>query len=100
MQAGVPSDIQGIIDSCDRAMSKAEGMCDTSPGQAVFGSAGEQVKGLSTTVTIPRADPNLKINEVELLQTLQLVQKRAPREPQHAMSLELGVPDVNVKLIT
>ena len=99
MQGGVPSNIQGIIDSCDRAMSQAEDMCDTIPGQAVIGIAGEQVKGLSTTVTIPRPDPNLKINEVELLQTLQLVQKRALREAQHAMSLELGVPDVNVKLI-
>ena len=99
MQGGVPSNIQGIIDSCDRAMSAAEDMCDTIPGQAVIGIAGEQVKGWSTTVTIPRADPNLKINEVELLQTLQLVQKRAMREAQHAMSLELGVPDVNVKVI-
>jgi cell division protein FtsA len=99
MQGGVPSNIRGIIDSCDRAMSQAEDMCDTIPGQAVIGIAGEQVKGLSTTVTIPRADPNLKINEVELLQTLQLVQKRAMREAQHAMSLELGVPDVNVKVI-
>jgi cell division protein FtsA len=99
MQGGVPSNIQGIIDSCDRAMSAAEDMCDTIPGQAVIGIAGEQVKGLSTTVTIPRADPNLKINEVELLQTLQLVQKRAMREAQHAMSLELGVPDVSVKVI-
>jgi len=85
MQGGVPSDIQGII--------------DTIPGQAVIGIAGEQVKGFSTSVTVPRADPNLKINEVELLQTLQLVQKRALREARHAMSLELGVPDVNVKLI-
>jgi cell division protein FtsA len=99
MQGGVPSNIQGIIDSCDRAMSQAEDMCDTIPGQAVIGIAGEQVKGFSTSVTVPRADPLLKINEVELLQTLQLVQKRALREAQHAMSLELGVPDVNVKLI-
>ena len=99
MQGGVPSNIQGIIDSCDRAMSQAEDMCDTIPGQAVIGIAGEQVKGFSTSMTVPRADPTLKINEVELLQSLQLVQKRALREAQHAMSLELGVPDVNVKLI-
>ncbi len=99
MQGGVPSNIQGIIDSCDRAMSQAEDMCDTVPGQAVIGIAGEQVKGFSTSVTVPRADPTLKINEVELLQILQLVQKRALREAQHAMSLELGVPDLNVKLI-
>ena len=99
MQGGVPSDIQGIIDSCDKAMSQAEDMCDIIPGQAVIGIAGEQVKGFSTSVTVPRADPNLKINEVELIQTLQLVQKRALREARHAMSLELGVADVSVKLI-
>src|SRR5437667_3138744 len=74
-------------------------MCDTIPGQVVIGIAGELVKGFSTSVTVPRADPNLKINEVELVQTLQLVQKRALREASHSMSLELGVPDVNVKLI-
>ncbi|HYM50165.1 MAG TPA: cell division FtsA domain-containing protein [Candidatus Limnocylindrales bacterium] len=99
MQAGVPSDIQGIIETCDRAMSRAEDMCDTIPGQAVIGIAGEQVKGFSTSVTVPRADPQLKINEVELMQTLQLVEKRAMREARHLMSLELGVPDVDVKLI-
>ncbi|TMG38536.1 MAG: cell division protein FtsA [Chloroflexi bacterium] len=99
MQAGVPSDIQGIIESCDRAMSQAEDMCNIIPGQAVIGIAGEQVKGFSTAVTVPRADPNLKINEVELLQTIQLVEKRALREARHLMSEELGVPDVDVKLI-
>src|SRR5438270_8456420 len=99
MQGGVPSDIQGIIDSCDKAMSQAEDMCNIIPGQAVIGIAGEQVKGFSTAVTVPRADPNLKINEVELLQTIQLVEKRALREARHLMSEELGVPDVDVKLI-
>ena len=99
MQGGVPSNIQGIIDRCDRAMSQAEDMCDTIPGQAVIGIAGEQVKGFSTSITVPRSDAALKINETELLQSLQLVQKRALREAQHAMSLELGVPDVDVKLI-
>ena len=99
MQAGVPSDIRGIIESCDRAMSQAEDMCNIIPGQAVIGIAGEHVKGFSTAVTVPRADPNLKINEVELLQTIQLVEKRALREARHLMSEELGVPDVDVKLI-
>jgi cell division protein FtsA len=99
MQAGVPSDIQSIIESCEKAMSRAEDMCDTIPGQGVIGIAGEQVKGFSTSVTVPRADPTMKINEAELQQTLQVVQKRALREAGHLMSQELGVPDVNVKLI-
>src|SRR2546423_13585831 len=99
MQSGVPSDIQGIIDSCDKAMSEAENMCDTIPGQAVIGIAGEQVKGFSTSVTVPRANPDLKINEVGLLHALQLVQKRALREASHSMSLELGGSGVNGKLV-
>src|SRR2546428_10373679 len=75
MQAGVPSDIQGIIDSCDKAMSQAEDMCDIIPGQAVISIAGEQVKGISTSATVPPADPNLKIHEDVLIPTLPLAPK-------------------------
>src|SRR5438105_11377051 len=95
MQGGVPSDIQGIIDSCDKAMSQAEDMCDIIPGQAVIGIAGEQVKGFSTSVTVPRADPNLKINEVELIQTIQLVDKLALREDRHLTTKDIGCPIAN-----
>src|SRR5947209_18102495 len=45
MQGGVPANIQGIIESCDRAMSEAQDMCDTIPGPAVIGIAAEHVKG-------------------------------------------------------
>jgi len=99
IEAGVPSDIQGVIASCDRAMSRAEDMCETIPGKGVIGIAGEQVKGFSTAVTIPRADPNLKITEVELQQTLQIVEKRALREATNLVSQEFGVPDLGVQLI-
>src|SRR5205809_3102208 len=44
MQVGVSSDIQGIIYRCEMALSQAEEMCDSIPGQAVIGIAGEQVK--------------------------------------------------------
>ena len=93
------SDLDGIIDRCDRAMSQAEDMCGTIPGQAVIGFAGEQVKGLSTSITTPRSNPSMKITESELIETLQLLEKRALREAQHAMTMELGVRDVDVKLV-
>ncbi len=99
MQAGAVADIQAVIDNCDEALTQAEDMCSAVPGQAVIGLAGEQVKGFSTSVTIPRGDPNLKINEVELSTMLQMVQKRAMREATHLMSQELSIPDVSVKLI-
>jgi cell division protein FtsA len=99
MQAGAVADIQAVIDNCDEALTQAEDMCSAVPGQAVIGLAGEQVKGFSTSVTIPRNDPTLKINEVELSTMLQMVQKRALREATHLMSQELSVPDVSVRLI-
>src|SRR2546430_11421350 len=59
MQGGVPSDIQGIIDSCDKARSQAEDMCDIIPGQAADGIRGGHVKGSSTSVTGPHPDTKL-----------------------------------------
>jgi cell division protein FtsA len=65
----------------------------------VIGIAGEQVKGFSTSVTVPREDPAQRINRVELQNTLELVQKRAMREASHQMGQELGIPELSLKLI-
>src|SRR5436309_7296828 len=73
MQAGVPSDIQGIIDSCDKAMSQAEDMCDIIPGQAVIGIAGEQVKGFRKSYIDQRVVTNSKLTEVDDIPTFTLV---------------------------
>jgi cell division protein FtsA len=99
MVSGAVADIQAVIDNCNAALEAAEDMAEAVPGRAVIGIAGEQVKGFSTSVTIPRQDPSQRINRVELQNTLELVQKRAMREASHMMAAELGVPDVNLKLI-
>jgi cell division protein FtsA len=99
MVAGAVADIQAVIDNCNTALEQAEDMAEAIPGRAVIGIAGEQVKGFSTSVTVPRSDPAQRINRVELQSTLELVQKRAMREAAHAMGQELGIPEVNLKLI-
>ena len=99
MVSGAVADIQAVIDNCNGALEEAEDMAEAVPGRAVIGIAGEQVKGFSTSVTIPRQDPGQRINRVELQNTLELVQKRAMREASHQMASELGVPDVSLKLI-
>jgi len=99
MVSGAVADIQAVIDNCNMALEEAEDMAEMIPARAVVGIAGEQVKGFSTSVTIPREDPAQRINRVELHNTLELVQKRAMREAMHLMGLELGVPEVNLKLI-
>jgi cell division protein FtsA len=99
MQAGAVADIQSVIDNCDRALTEAEDMCETVPGQAVIGIAGEQVRGFSTTMTMPRPQPQKPITQVDMATALQAVQRRALREAARQMSQDLGVAEVNVKLV-
>ena len=99
MVGGAVADIQAVIDNCNAALEEAEDMAEAVPGRAVIGIAGEQVKGFSTSVTIPRSDANQRINRVELQTTLEMVQKRAMREATHLMGQELGIPEVDLKLI-
>ena len=80
MQAGAVSDIQAVIDNVDRALTEAEDMCQLVPGQAVIGVAGEQIKGFSTSVSVPRAQSQTRITQAEVAQSLQMVQRRALRE--------------------
>jgi cell division protein FtsA len=99
MQAGAVADIQGVIDNCDKALTEAEDMCGSIPGQAVIGIAGEQVRGFSTTMTMPRSQPQARITQAEIATALQAVQRRALKEAVRQMSHELGVAEVNVKLV-
>jgi cell division protein FtsA len=99
MQGGAVADIQSVIDNCDRALTEAEDMCEVVPGQAVMGIAGEQVRGFSTTMTMPRPQPQARITQADLASALQAVQRRALKEAVRQMSHELGVAEVNVKLV-
>ena len=99
MKAGAVADIQAVIDTCDRALTEAEDMCETVPGQAVIGIAGEQVRGFSTTMTMPRAQPQARITQAEIATGLQAVQRRALREAVRQMAQDLGVAEMNVKLV-
>ncbi|MGI8847901.1 MAG: cell division FtsA domain-containing protein [Candidatus Dormibacteria bacterium] len=99
MHAGAVADIQGVIENCDKALTEAEDMCGAIPGQAVMGIAGEQVRGFSTTMTMTRPNPQARITQADLATALQAVQRRAMKEAVRQMSSELGVSEVNVKLV-
>ena len=99
MQAGAVADIQAVIDNVDRALTEAEDMCNVIPGQAVIGLAGEQIKGFSTSVSMPRQQPQSRITQAEVANALSLVQRRATREAVRQMTHELGISEVNVKLV-
>src|SRR5260370_12230148 len=52
MQAGVPSDIQGIIDNCDLGISEADGICDPISGHAVIRCACRHSHSLVSTAAL------------------------------------------------
>lgn len=99
MQGGSVADIQSVIDNCDRALTEAEDMCEVVPGQAVVGIAGEQVRGFSTSMSMPRPQAQARITAADLATGLQAVQRRALKEAVRQMSQELGVSEINVKLV-
>jgi cell division protein FtsA len=57
------------------------------------------VRGFSTTMTMPRTQPQARITAADLAAALQAVQRRALREAVHQMSEDLGVAEINVKLV-
>ncbi len=99
MESGAVSDIQAVLENCDRALTDAEDMCEVIPAQGVIGIAGEQIQGFSTTLSIPRRQPQTGITQAELTAALQELQERAMREAVRRMALELAVADVDIKLV-
>jgi cell division protein FtsA len=100
MMAGAISDVELVIDACNRALEAAEDMAGTVPGQVVVGIAGEMVKGFSSSIAYPRERPVERVRESELRNMLQLVEKRALREAQHLLELERAYGEVGeVRLV-
>jgi len=58
--------------------------------------AGRTAEGRSQTRAL---GSELAVSVVELQTTLEMIQKRAMREASHLMGQELGIPEVNLKLI-
>ncbi len=100
MTAGVVSDIESVIATCQQAISQAEsqggvvGVRDT-----VIGIAGELVKGTTTTVHYERANPNMPIDLPELRNILQKVQWKAFDRIKKQLAWETGQEVVDVHLI-
>lgn len=100
MAGGAISDVELVIDACNRALEAAEDMAGTVPGQVVVGIAGEMVKGFSSSIAYPRERPAERVRESELRNMLQLVEKRALREAQHLLELERAYGEVGeVRLV-
>ena len=100
MTSGAVSNIEGVIETCDRAIIEAEEMARVRDvKQAVVGIAGELVKGTTTTVHYERARPEIRIDLPELKNIIQKVQWKAFDRIRKQLAWETGYNEIDVKLI-
>jgi len=99
MQAGAISDIAGVVDNCDKALSEAEAEAGVSVRSAIIGIAGELVKGTTTTVRVARKNPTSPLDVAEMEKVINLVQDRAEKRAKQQLAWELGGKSVEVRLV-
>jgi cell division ATPase FtsA len=69
MYAGAIADIEGVVATCEEALSKAEEMAGVRAGEVVIGIAGELIKGNTASIKYRRADASRPITDAEMENT-------------------------------
>lgn len=99
MQGGAVTDIQGVIQSCQKALEEAQKMAKRGVEQAIIGIAGELVKGTTTTVRYQRDNPKEKISYQELKEIVEKVQEKAFEKTRSQLAWETGHLEIDVTLV-
>jgi cell division protein FtsA len=99
MQAGAISDIAGVVENCDKALSQAEEQAGVSVRTAIIGIAGELVKGTTTTIRVARKQAAKPLDIMEMEKIINLVQERAQAKAKQQLAWELGGKEVEVRLV-
>ena len=99
MAGGAVTDIAGVVENCDAALQRAEEMAQVLSKDAVLGIAGELVKGGTTSVSYRRTKPEVKIDQAELMEIIERIQKQAFNDVKKQLSWETGKSELEVKLV-
>ncbi len=99
MFAGAIADIDGVIKTCEEALSKAEEMAEVRAKEVVVGIAGELIKGNTASIKYRRADADKPITDEEMAEIIEKVQERAGEKARREVAIETNNPDVEVRLI-
>lgn len=99
MYTGAVADIQAVVSTCEKALSRAEEMAGVVSKTCVVGIAGELIKGNTRTVRYKRKDSNKPITDNEMQQIIQKVQDKAGEQAKQEIALETDNPEVEVRLI-
>lgn len=99
MAGGAVTDISGVVENCDAALRQAEEMAGLVAKDTVIGIAGELVRGGTTAVSYRRSRPNVQIDQTELMDIVQRIQKQAFDQVRKQLSWETGNEELEVKLV-
>ena len=99
MNAGAVTDIQGVAQTCKKAISAAENEARTKIAQAIIGIAGEFVKGTTSSFSFKREEPREKIEMAELKNIIQKIQWKAFNKIRQDLAEESGISEIEAKLI-
>lgn len=99
MYAGAIADIEGVAQTCEEALAKAEEMAGVRANEVVIGIAGELIKGNTASIRYRRADASRPITDAEMEKIIKQVQERAGEHARKEVALETNNEDVEVRLI-
>ena len=99
MFAGAIADIDGVVKTCEEALSKAEEMAEVRAKEVIVGIAGELIKGNTASIKYRRAEADKPITDDEMAEIIEKVQKRAGEKARREVAIETNNPDVEVRLI-
>ena len=99
MYAGAIADIEGVAQTCEEAVAKAEDMAGVRANEVVVGIAGELIKGNTASIKYRRADASKPITDAEMEKIIHQVQEKAGERARKEVALETNNKDVEVRLI-
>lgn len=99
IHSGVVTDIEGVVSTCEKAISQAVQQSNVRPEQAVIGIAGELVKGTTTYIVYKRENPEDNIDMSELKYIVQKVQWKAFDKIRKDLAWETGLAEIDIKLV-
>lgn len=99
MYAGAIADIEGVAQTCEEAVAKAEDMAGVRANEVVVGIAGELIKGNTASIKYRRADAGKPITDAEMEKIIHQVQEKAGERARKEVALETNNKDVEVRLI-
>lgn len=99
MYSGAIADIEGVVQTCEEALNKAEEMAGVRAQEVVIGIAGELIKGNTASIKYRRADASRPITDAEMEKIIKQVQQKAGERARREVALETNNKDVEVRLI-